>query len=582
MAEFPLGYTRSSLTIPDDIDAELDELLAEYCEIHGVTYDRDEMVGVWRGRSVSLYYNWAVESRPEDGDIRLTQDVSAPASFAGQKSLAATLLLASIGMYYVFQTTSGVSVGFAGLLLAGFVAVAVIVNVVRVALVAVDYTRHPDPLTEGLPVSKHYERYVATRPFEIATAAALAGFFLAVGMDNPLFTLGLFGGYALCAAVLHGTWVLTDREHLLDMMEQSPMAELRLSGIARRYLETIIRIIGVVLFVPAFVVAAQTVVGRYVLNADTVSQLSADAPAGLPIIDEALALVVFLWGIATLRSTSGETFKIEEFSFSQRTVSWPGRLVDTVAIVLASACIYVGLAAAFGSIFQSGLLPIPTPWVRIETTYTVAGLFALYFPAGIGYQILRRYQRTTDLLANSTEREVEVDGFTASYRAHESSEPFALAFETWSDGYIVISQGYLDLFEERPQQLAAIVAHEQGHLEHRDTRLCNAILVLSTLLLVGQNVFYAMVDFRARELAADDYAAQEVSRSAMLDALLTLSLAEFPQRTETFGANFSSHFASPADGDRISAAFGLYFGEFALHDHPGSERLRRLESSDNN
>jgi len=53
------------------MDAELDELLAEYCELHGVTYDRDEMVGVWWGRSVSLYYDWMVEPRPNDGEIRL-------------------------------------------------------------------------------------------------------------------------------------------------------------------------------------------------------------------------------------------------------------------------------------------------------------------------------------------------------------------------------------------------------------------------------------------------------------------------------------------------------------------------------
>jgi len=51
-------------------------------------------------------------------------------------------------MYYVFQTTPEVSVGFTGLLLASFVAVAVIVNIAQVALVAVDYTRHPDPLIE--------------------------------------------------------------------------------------------------------------------------------------------------------------------------------------------------------------------------------------------------------------------------------------------------------------------------------------------------------------------------------------------------------------------------------------------------
>lgn len=579
MAEFPLRYTRSSLAVPNDVDADVDELLAAYCETRGIRYDRDQMAGVWRGRSVSLYYDWTVEPRPDDGERLVRQDVRAPASFAGQKALTAILLLAAIGVYYFFQTTAGMSMGLAELLLAAFVVGAVVVNVVRMALLAIDYDRHPDPLVEGLSVGERYERYAATRPFDAAAAVAFAGLFLALAVNDPQFTLGLFGAYALPAVALHGTWVLTGGEVLLDAMEGSPIAGLRLSGVARRYLETVVRLVGVLLVVPALVVAAQLVAERYVLDARAVSQLSADAPYGLPLVDEAFAVVVLLWGIATLRSTSGETFKIEAFSFGQRTISWPGRLVDAGAILLASACIYLGLAVAFGSAFRTGGLPLPVPWVRIDTTYTVAGLFALYFPAGIGYQALRRYRRTTELLANSTEREVAVDGFTASYRAHESSEPFALAFETLRGSHVVVSQGYLDLFEERPRQLAAIVAHERGHLENGDTRLCNLILVLSTLLLVGQNVFYAMVDFRARELAADDHAAEQVDESAMLDALLTLSLAELPRRTETFGPNFSAHFADPTDDDRVSAAFGLYFGEFALHDHPGSERLRRLEAS---
>jgi len=101
-------------------------------------------------------------------------------------------------------------------------------------------------------------------------------------MDNPLFTLRLFGEYVLCAAVLRGIWVLIDRELLLDMMEQSPIADLRLSGIARRYLETAIRIVGVILVVRALIVAAQLIAGRYVLDTDTVSQLSANVPYGIP------------------------------------------------------------------------------------------------------------------------------------------------------------------------------------------------------------------------------------------------------------------------------------------------------------
>jgi len=51
-------------------------------------------------------------------------------------------------------------------------------------------------------------------------------------MDNPLFTLRLFGEYVLCAAVLRGIWVLIDRELLLDMMEQSPIAGSPVSPVA--------------------------------------------------------------------------------------------------------------------------------------------------------------------------------------------------------------------------------------------------------------------------------------------------------------------------------------------------------------
>jgi len=90
-----------------------------------------------------------------------------------------------------------------------------------------------------------------------------------------------------------------------------------------------------------------------------------------------------------------------------------------------------------------------------------------------------------------------------------------------------------------------------------------------------------MVNFQYREERADDYAKEAVGAQWLTNALLKIAMVPDQKPAEAFGVSFTPRF-DLADSDRLlDDSFALFFGEFALNDHPDyRRRTQRLHELD--
>jgi Peptidase family M48. len=163
--------------------------------------------------------------------------------------------------------------------------------------------------------------------------------------------------------------------------------------------------------------------------------------------------------------------------------------------------------------------------------------------------------------------------------------PIILANQIRGEEMIVISEGLLQELKQRTEgelssspALAALLAHEEGHVIQDDTAIVSRIQLISSLTFAPKNMFYLIYNFRAREFRADDHAQKKTSSDALETALYLMEDIDFNSTyvlPEAIGA-------APAPVAKatstISRAFGTLYGDFMLTDaHAGfDERRERL------
>lgn len=206
-----------------------------------------------------------------------------------------------------------------------------------------------------------------------------------------------------------------------------------------------------------------------------------------------------------------------------------------------------------------------------------------YFFLGVLYQITAFSVDFIEMFRRSTPRTLELDySFDAQIRAVDSNRYDAMSCTVGFRDYIFVSTALLE--ETQPEELAAVLAHEEGHIKHRDALLSLLIPIFGTLGLTGKNLLYAVVNFQRREFRADDYAQEKVSPAALDQALATIAGRQFTldENYVHTGTNFVP-FSGQFDIDTyIERIFGLFFGDFALsRAHPDiDDRRARLQSKD--
>lgn len=143
---------------------------------------------------------------------------------------------------------------------------------------------------------------------------------------------------------------------------------------------------------------------------------------------------------------------------------------------------------------------------------------------------------------------------------HVSS--FSIGFSS----YIFISETAYQ--EMGIDEFHAILAHEQSHIDHKEAVFSFVAPFASTILLIGQNILYAVIDFRSREFRADKEAAEKVGSEPLVNAMKKIKgVRQDSVEKRLLAPSFVSYDTKPDNW--FKRYLFLFYGGFAMTDaHP--------------
>jgi len=561
--------------------------LNDFCTDADIEFDADSLTGVWDATSTSILYSWDIEPGPEEEFWVVRQAVrTKPDAVSVYRNIVITEMLLWFILYFIQQTFTGngrVSLTSTVLILA-LIAVFLILRIkasVRFAT-GLDIERYPDPLIDARKSGTSYRKYTPFDYLDRLGTVALLSVGASMLFGSPWMTGSLVVAYAVLAGGFYCLLRGTNGRLPIWVLSRAPSVDTNLSGIARRYLSLV--------YVTCFIILGFPLLSMFVLftasrllpeYSDTLASVTATSTS-IPFADLIVVGITTPLLLSKYHNVSGEERKLEYYEFKRRSKSVIGRMLDVSAILVSTAIIYAALLKSIDVLFGIDLLGIPDPFVQFPMTMFLGSLLPLYFPLGVLYQRYERTKRLDELVSESVERELSVDGYEQTCLVYDSEDHYATSFRYDDEDHIVLSRSIFESDRIDPRTKAAIVAHEEGHIDRGDTVLCNRLVTLSQLLLIGQNVLYDLINFQEREYAADEYAASVVGNDAVVAALDFFEAAETETISQAFGASFVPGFDIDSASSRLSRPFELFFGGFALSDaHPSPEqRKARLDEAD--
>lgn len=593
MSPFPLIFSKSELIISRNARVLRNDL-GEWCAENDIEFDDESMAGVWKGRSKTFLYNWEYKSiNPEDNKELaededeyglLTQEIRTSTDILSLYIKSLRIPLLSLALVYWVQQSGGldsVTQGFSTVM-GGIAALLLIITWLPSMLLSgyqsVDYDNVPDPLVDGRDDGIHYANRKPSTLLEPLMYIKFAIIAVVAIINQPQITLAAAVLLLLLYVILLGWWYADSGKSFINLQTSPAFADLRLSSVPKQYLFTVLNLS----VVPALVVGFNFFVGGIADSSSFVDLESFNEymPSSIPLVDTIVMLLLAAYLIKYFSKIGDETMKISYYKFKSDNPTIAGKLVDAVGIFSASIILYgvffTGLnLMTTGSLFKSGGF-----FFGVRSSYSVAMLGMMYFPAGLLYQGWKEWRHTKQVLANSSTEVVDVDGYTREYLLLNSEKLAAHTFTTFKNDYIVISKRLKDVLDS--ESFAAIVAHEEGHIKHKDHYLSQLLSILSVFLLVGKNSLYSLVDFQQREIKADQYAKETLGKQPLIRAFEKRKEIRKQNQEESYesqGLNFAPHFDEPLDSNYLNI-FNLYFGGFALEDsHKGiQERISQLKS----
>jgi len=589
MSESGILISQSELLIDRQYRIIREYSLPKWCANNQIQYDSNSMSGTWAGDAMELSYNWDISTVERDGeDInKITQEKRINLKYVlyrFSKLLFTIMVFASIFFLQRFGldiiwSLNGI---YGPIVYAAFSALMLLTASIflYVIYMSSDIDSAPNPLVEGRSdgVSLHTNNvfhifYLSFIEFPIILFVLI--------MNDHVLTLLAGGTIIAVQGYIYYMFYSSKGDKLIEITKTDFVESLRFASVPHKHIKTIFYFnMG-----PFTVISC--IVGVYYLisyNRQLREYFEMIYIPGWVIFFDIFIMSIFVFKIAPyFWELKDEELKLSCFNFKSDRYSGISKLVDVGAVLFSSANIYLGLLFPVAFL----LLPKPPYLYIIQSFYTftllASFIFFLYFPAGIIYQVRKERRDKSRLLEGCKKKTIEVQGYNQEYYLSDSDGFDAESFSTVRDDYIVISEGFRKLLDDRA--FAALVAHEEAHIETSDTNLCILISFLSPLLLVGKNVLYSLVDFQSRELRADDYSIEKVDRKALLNALEALRKKQLESDEEdlktaysTFGPNFSTRFDG-GDSNYFDAMFKLFFGGFTLVDAHKSleERINRLK-----
>lgn len=250
----------------------------------------------------------------------------------------------------------------------------------------------------------------------------------------------------------------------------------------------------------------------------------------LPIFDGALALSIFTLGYIMVNRYLGETRTEMVHGFAENPDFQPPKLIS-IMMIGGQVLLNIILVSGIILVWMPSILPYEVYTGGLTLSKTFATVFALYFPCGAIYQWFTHNQDASNLLARSEPYSIDVDvKFDYPVKRYETNQFYAKALSTRSSEAIILSDLSIELLN--PDELAAIAAHEEAHLNHGDTRLLQRLRMIATFLLLGVNVLYEAVDFYEREIQADDHSSEKLGNAQLKSALKTIHQHQLDEKIE--------------------------------------------------
>jgi Zn-dependent protease with chaperone function len=200
----------------------------------------------------------------------------------------------------------------------------------------------------------------------------------------------------------------------------------------------------------------------------------------------------------------------------------------------------------------------------------IASLPGFYLLLGVGFQAKSYFANMYDRLVNSRSAELDFAS-SAEIRVVDDDSLAPSSLSTGFKDYIFLNQKCLN--ELSDDELRAVIAHEQGHIENNDALLGMYLPLIGTVLLTAQNALFDVFNFREREFQADKYAVERIDDEEYLFSAL-----------RKLGGNDTRDLGGDHDGgsegwrEKFVEYKPLFFETFAFSDaHPTvRERIMRV------
>jgi Zn-dependent protease with chaperone function len=199
--------------------------------------------------------------------------------------------------------------------------------------------------------------------------------------------------------------------------------------------------------------------------------------------------------------------------------------------------------------------------------FCVVGLWGIHF-----------YQRASQAIKvrNNTIRDTDTDAAVPVYLV-DTERPLAHATQILpGQSVIVVSSGLKKSLSA--EEFKAVIAHEEYHIRNRDP-LWNTLASIFGIAVGGRNALIASYDYPQIERAADQYAAEQCSPTAVISALRAIERME---TSSTPYAQFAGNSNQPRILELLSAPYRVLFGSVVIANAHATvdERIRYLSQSE--
>lgn len=303
-------------------------------------------------------------------------------------------------------------------------------------------------------------------------------------------------------------------------------------------------------------------------NPDTIQQEFSEE--GRPGLHRSSAIVAYtsIAASALLLSAAGTAIFTTWYIAQTGITIWFTLFAVVVAVPLAyfvsGACYQLWHQLSISIRFRRNMTPLGSEMIPYEPAYTVVTIPSDVLISGE--------------LSDNSNRESESD--------QTEDILFAGAYSDIFGRYVVLSDDLVNTLS--PESVAAIITHEESHLEHGGATI-QFVLALAPLSgLIGKNVAYSIFDFLYREMTADQYAELQLSevdgirrRDALRDALRDLKEYTTPEQVgSTPGFLPTMRKATSEERTYAGKLYGLFYGSFAGDVHlTFDERLEAIDVS---